>query len=67
MAQHLGHEEGVAVGLPVELMGQSHPGVVELVPGGRLHEGDDPGVVEALQVDARDAGWLAEQRRPGPR
>jgi hypothetical protein len=56
VAQHLGHEERVAVGLAVDLVGQSHPGVVEPVPGGRLHEGDDPGVFESLQMQRRDAG-----------
>jgi hypothetical protein len=50
VAQHLGHEERVAVGLAVDLMRKSHPGDVEPVSGGLLHEGDDPGVVEPLQV-----------------
>jgi hypothetical protein len=64
VAQHLGHEERVAVGLPVDLVGQSHPGVVEPVPGGRLHEGDDPGVFESLQMERRDAG-LSKQAAQG--
>ena len=45
-------------------MRESHPGVVELVPGGLLHEGDDPGVVEALQMSGRDS-WLPEQAAQG--
>ena len=49
VAQYLAHEEGVAVGLPVELVGQRHAGVVESVAGRGLHERDDAGVVEALR------------------
>ena len=52
VAQDLAHEEGVAVGLPVQRMGEVDGGLVEGVPGGRLHQGHDPGVVEAGQLDA---------------
>ena len=61
IAQHLGHEEGVAVGLPVEVVGQGDPGAVEFVSGGRFHVGENTEVVQALQVDARDAGGLSVQ------
>ena len=59
--QHFGHEEGVAVGLPVDLMGERHPGVVELVAGGGLQEGHHVGVVEALEHEGRHPGRFAEQ------
>ena len=35
VAQHLAHEERVAVGLAVDGMGEPHPGIVESVPGCR--------------------------------
>ena len=60
VAQHLAHEERVAVGLPVHGMGEPHAGVVETVTGGGLHEGHHPAVVEPGQLDAGDAALSAQ-------
>ena len=54
VAQHLAHEERVAVGLSVDGVGQAHGGIVESVPGCRLQECHHSAVVEAHQVDAGD-------------
>ena len=62
VAEHLAHEERVAVGLAIHRMGETHRGVVEGVPGGGFHERHDAGVVESGQLDARDA-VLSMQRR----
>ena len=61
-AQHFRHEERVPVGLPVQIVCQVDAGIVKDVASGRLHEGDDSGVVEALEIDARDAGRLSAKR-----
>ena len=61
VAEHLAHEERVAVGLAIHRVGETHGGVVEGVPGGGLHERHDAGVVEPGQLDARDA-VLSTQR-----
>ena len=62
VAKQLGHEERVAVGLAMHRIGETHRRVIEGVPGGGLHERHDAGVVEPLQLDARDA-VLSMQRR----
>ena len=62
MAEHLGHEERVAVGLPLHRMGETDGGVIEGVAGGGFHERHDAGVVESGQLDAGDA-MLSMQRR----
>ena len=64
VAQHLGHEERVAVGLPVHGMGEAHPGGVEALTGGGLQERHHAAVVESGQFDAGDAA-LAMQRGQG--
>ena len=70
--QHLGHEERVAVGLPVQRMGEPDPGVVQLVAGGGLQQVDDTAVVQTLQVDPGDPvhppqrRQRLDQRVPGP-
>ena len=63
MAQHLAHEEWVAVGLPIHGMGEAHPGVVEGLTGGRLHEGHHSGVVESGQLDAGHPALAPEAAR----
>ena len=55
VAQHLAHEEGVAVGLAIHGVGEAHPGVIEGVTGGGLHERHHAGVVESGQLDAGHA------------
>ena len=60
MAEHLGDEERVAVGLSVDRMCQRDAGVVEGVAGHRLHEGDHPGVVESAQGNHRHRGLAPE-------
>ena len=50
MAQHLAHEERVAVGLAIHRVGKAHPGVIEGVTGGGLHERHHPAVVESRLV-----------------
>ena len=54
VAKHLAHEERVAVGLPVDGVGQAHGGIVESVPSSGLHQGHHPGVVQADEVDPGD-------------
>ena len=66
VAQDLADEERVAVGLAIHGVGETDRGVVERVTGGRLHQGDDTGVIEPGQLDARDA-VLAMQRRQASR
>ena len=62
VAEDLAHEERVAVGLPMQRMGETHCRVIEGVPGGGFHERHDAGVVESGQLDARHA-VLSMQRR----
>ena len=51
MAQHLAHEERVAVGLAVHGMGEVHRGLIEGVPGRGFHHCHDPGVIEPGELD----------------
>ena len=61
MAEDLTYEEGIAVGLAVQRVGEPHRGVVECVTGGSLHERDHTDVVESGQPDTRHA-LLSMQR-----
>ncbi len=60
VAQHLAHEERVALGLGVHRSGQLHRGGLERMAGGRLHERGDAAAVEADQVQPADPGLPAE-------
>ena len=53
VAQHLGDEERVAVGLPVDRMGELHARLVQDVASGDFQEGHDVAVIESLQVEPR--------------
>jgi len=46
VTQHLGHEERVAVGLPIHRMGEGDPGVIEGVSGRGLQQRHDARVIE---------------------
>jgi len=64
VTKHLAHEERVAVGLAVHRMGETRRRVIEGVPGGGLHEGEDAGVVQSGQLHAGHA-VVSMQRRQG--
>ena len=60
VAQHLTHEERVALGLGVQRPGEVEAGLLEVVAGGHRHEAGDLVAVEAVQVEPLDAGLAAE-------
>ena len=55
MAENLGDEERVPVGLAVHRVREPDRRVAEAMTRGRFHQCDDTGVVEAGQFDVRDA------------
>lgn len=68
MAQELARIEGVSVGLRIELLGQSRPGLAEPVPGRALHDPDDVELLEPLERDPLDplfAVQVGEHLRQG--
>ncbi len=65
LAEDLGHEERVAVGLLVDAVGEGHARLVEFVTGGGLHERHHVGVVEAFERECAHPGRLAVQGAQG--
>ena len=71
VAEHLAHEERIAVRLPAQGSSQAGAGVVEGVTCGRLHQRDHARLIEPGQIDAGDARLPAEggkrfEQRMGP-
>ena len=63
IAQALGHEERVPVGLAHERVAQFQAAGAELVPGAALEQGQQRVSVEARQRDALDAGLAVERHQ----
>ena len=58
VAQHLGDEEGVAVGLAIHGVREAEPGIVEPMARGRFQQLHHAMVVEAAQIDVvRSSSW----------
>ena len=58
--KHLAHKEGIAVGLPIDGVGQLDCVVSESMPGGGFHQGHHPSVVETAEIDPPDSVQPAE-------
>jgi len=59
--EQLGDEEGIAVGLPEERVGQSEALFAQCMAGRGLHEGLHAVLVEALELEAGEATVSPEQ------
>lgn len=63
VTQHLGHEEGVSVGLVTNGVGELGTAGIERLPGCGFQEGDDAGLIESLHGQVGDAMFALERRQ----